>query len=41
MKSHAKTNVTISLNEDDVERLLEDGEIRDDGVTIELYSCGD
>lgn len=40
MKSHTQAEVTISLSETDIERLLEDGELSEDGVTIEFFGSG-
>ncbi len=37
MKAHTQANVTISLNESDVEQLLEGGKLEDDGIVIELF----
>lgn len=37
MQSHAQTEVTVSLSEADLEQLLEEGELCEDGVTIEFF----
>jgi len=37
MQSHSKTEVTVSLSEGDLERLLEEGEISNGDVTITLF----
>jgi len=38
MKSYTETEVTVSLSEADIVRLVEDGQLEEDGVTIEFFS---
>ena len=37
MKAKVHAEVTVSMNRNDVDQLLEDGSIEVDGVTIDLY----
>jgi len=37
MKSHTQAEVTVSLSETDIERLLEEGELSEEGVTIRFF----
>lgn len=39
MKANTVASVTVSLSEDDMEKLLEDGVVSDGNVTIEYYGA--
>ena len=41
MKSHTRSSVEVSLNDSDVETLIEEGEITDGTVTITLFTNSD
>lgn len=37
MQTHTSADVSVTLSDADIERLLEEGEIEEDGITIQFY----
>lgn len=37
MKTHTKVDASVTLSEDDIDRLLEEGEVEEDGITISFF----
>lgn len=37
MQTHTKADVSVTLSDTDLERLLENGEIEENGITIQYF----